>query len=67
MTEVKDWIDDPRTPIQKFAAVLFKLASVRQSLLNFSKVADNDKHETIIDEVMAKVINESESPDEIVQ
>lgn len=67
LTEVKDWIDDNRTPIQKFAAALFKLASVRQSLVNYSRIADLDKHEAIIDEAMAKVIVDDDSQEDVQQ
>lgn len=32
MAESEAWIMDPRTPIKKFAALLFKLANVRQQV-----------------------------------
>jgi hypothetical protein len=32
MAEYEAWIMDPRTPIKKFAALLFKLANVRQQI-----------------------------------
>ena len=32
MNESEQWIIDPRTPIKKFANLLFKLASVRQQI-----------------------------------
>ena len=32
-SESESWICDPRTPIKKFSALLFKLAGIRQALL----------------------------------
>ena len=32
-SESESWIVDPRTPIKKFSALLFKLAGIRQALL----------------------------------
>ena len=32
MSESEAWIMDPRTPIKKFAALIFKLASIRNQI-----------------------------------